>query len=324
MPRVGITHRTVYRYAAPVTFDDHRLMTRPRDSHDLRLIEATLAFSPAATLRWKHDVFGNSVAVASFADAADTLSIESRILLDHFPPEPADFAAMVEPYAETIPFAYSPEEVPDLGRTAERHYPDPERQVDAWAKRFLSPDRPTRTAALLAGMAHVIRSEFRYETRYEEGTRPPTETLARGAGACRDFALLMMEACRSLGLAARFVSGYLYDAALAESDTPVVGGGATHAWCDVYLPGAGWVEFDPTNGLVGGRNLIRVAVARDPSQAVPISGSFVGRPGDFLGLSVGVTVSVGHAGPAPRPAPAPEPAPEPGRARVTPGLSLGA
>jgi transglutaminase-like putative cysteine protease len=299
--RVAITHRTVYRYAGPVAFGEHRLMTRPRDSHDLRLVDATLSFTPAASLRWKHDVFGNSVAVASFAERADQLAIESRIVLDHYPPEPTDLEAMVEPYAETIPFAYPPEEMPDLGRMAERHYPDPDRLVDAWAKRFMSPAGPTRTAALLIGMTHVIQSEFRYEARDEEGTRPPTETLARGAGACRDFALLMMEACRSLGLAARFVSGYLYDAALADSDTPVVGGGATHAWCDVYIPGAGWVEFDPTNGLVGGRNLIRVAVARDPSQAIPISGSFNGRPGDFLGLSVEVTAAVGQRVAAPPP-----------------------
>jgi transglutaminase-like putative cysteine protease len=307
VPRVAITHRTLYRYAAPVAFGEHRLMTRPRDSHDLRLIAATLAFSPHATLRWTHDVFGNSVAHARFAEEADTLSIESRIVLDHFPTAAADVAAMVEPYAETIPFAYPAEEMPDLGRMAERHVPDPDRAVDAWAKTFLSPSGPTRTATLLMTMTEAIKADFAYEAREEEGTRPPTETLARGAGACRDLAFLMMEGCRSLGLAARFVSGYLYDEALADSDAPMVGGGATHAWCDVYVPGAGWVEFDPTNGLIGGRNLIRVAVARQPSQAVPISGSFIGKPTDFLGLTVDVSVSVGEAGGTP--APAPEPAP---------------
>jgi transglutaminase-like putative cysteine protease len=307
MPRVAITHRTAYRYAETVTFGDHRLMTRPRDSHDLRLIEATLAFSPHATLRWKHDVFGNSVAFAQFAAPAAELSIESRIVLDHFPPAPADLAAMVEPFAETIPFAYPPEEVADLGRTAERHFPDPDRAVDAWAKRFLATDGQTRTARLLEAMTHAIKADFAYEGREEEGTRPPTETLAKGSGACRDFALLMMEACRSLGLAARFVSGYLYDAALAQAEVPMVGGGATHAWCDVYVPGAGWVEFDPTNGLIGGRNLIRVAVARQPAQAIPIAGSFTGGTDAFLGLTVDVSVAVGETGETP--APAAEPAP---------------
>lgn len=296
MPRVAITHSTVYNYVSPVTFGDHRLMTRPRDSHDLRLIDATLTVDPAATLRWKHDVFGNSVAFASFQGTANRLTIVSRIVLDHFPPAPADLAAMVEPFAETIPFAYPPEEVPDLGRTAERHFPDPDRIVDAWAKKFLATDGQTRTSSLLVAMTNAIKADFRYEARDEEGTRSPTETLQKGSGACRDFALLMMEACRALGLAARFVSGYLYDAALADSDTPVIGGGATHAWCDVYVPGAGWVEFDPTNGLIGGRNLIRVAVARQPSQAIPISGSFSGQPDDFMGMNVEVTVEVGPTG----------------------------
>jgi transglutaminase-like putative cysteine protease len=109
--------------------------------------------------------------------------------------------------------------------------------------------------------------------------------------------VLLMEAVRSLGFAARFVSGYLYDEALVDSANPVVGGGFTHAWCSVYLPGAGWVEFDPTNGLIAGRNLIRVCVARTPEQAVPISGGFIGRRGDFIGMNVNVEVAVGEPEP---------------------------
>lgn len=290
MPSVSITHRTTYRYAEPVTFGEHRLMTRPRDSHDLRLVEATLAISPAASLRWKHDVFGNSVAIACFAEPAETLEIVSRIRLAHFPADPPDVAALIEPYAETHPFAYPAEEAEDLAPVLRRHDPDPERLVDTWAKRFVSASGPTRTAALLAAITRAIQAEFRYEARDAEGTQPAPETLRRGAGACRDFALLMMEACRSLGLASRFVSGYLYDAEMVDAATPVVGGGATHAWCDVYVPGAGWVEFDPTNGLIAGRNLIRVAVARTPEQAVPIVGSWTGAPASFLGLTVDVEV----------------------------------
>ena len=152
-------------------------------------------------------------------------------------------------------------------------------------------------AALLAAITRAIQAEFRYEARDAEGTQPAPETLRRGAGACRDFALLMMEACRSLGIASRFVSGYLYDAEMVDAATAVVGGGATHAWCDVYVPGAGWVEFDPTNGLIAGRNLIRVAVARTPEQAVPIAGSWTGAPASFLGLNVEVEVAVEAAAP---------------------------
>lgn len=294
MPRVQVEHTTEYRYARPVGFTQHRLMLRPRDSHDLRLREATLTLSPNADLRWAHDVFGNSVGLPEFGDArADTLRIVSHLDLEHFPAAPGDAQASLDPVAETYPFSYAAEEAPDLARLSERHYPDPEHAVDEWAHRFLAAGGPTGTMALLTAMTRAVKQEFTYQARFEEGTNAPTETLATGTGTCRDFALLMMEAVRALGLAARFVSGYLYDEALVDSADPVVGGGATHAWCSVYLPGAGWVEFDPTNGLVAGRNLIRVCVARTPEQAVPVAGGFVGSPEDFIGLGVDVQVTVG-------------------------------
>lgn len=302
MTTISIIHRTTYRYAAPVSFGPHRLMLRPRDSHDLRLRSATLAITPAASLRWKHDVFGNSVAVATFAEPADTLEIVSRITLEHFPADPPDVAALIEPYAETHPFAYPAEEAEDLAPALRRHDPDPERLVDAWAKRFVSIPGPTRTADLLVGITRAIQTRFRYEPRQAAGTRSAPETLRLGSGACRDLALLMMEACRSLGLAARFVSGYLYDAALVGAARPMVGGGASHAWCEVYVPGAGWVEFDPTNGLVAGRNLIRVAVARMPEQAVPIGGWWTGDPASYRGMEVSVETAVGEAAAAEAPA----------------------
>lgn len=295
MPVVSITHRTLYRYAGPVRFGPHRLMVRPRDSHDLRLLAATLATTPAATLRWKHDVFANSVAIATFAAAAATLEIVSRITIEHFPADAPDVAALIEPYAETHPFAYPAEEAEDLAPVLRRHDPDPERLVDNWARRFLNPAGPTRTAELLAAITRAIHAEFRYETREAAGTRPAPETLRLGSGACRDLALLMMEACRSLGLAARFVSGYLYDPAILDAAAPMQGGGTTHAWCEVYVPGAGWVEFDPTNGLVAGRNLIRVAVARTPEQAVPIGGWWIGDPASYRGMEVSVEAAIGEA-----------------------------
>jgi transglutaminase-like putative cysteine protease len=301
MTTISIIHRTTYRYAAPVSFGPHRLMLRPRDSHDLRLLSATLAITPAASLRWKHDVFGNSVAVATFAEPAATLEIVSRITLEHFPADPPDVAALIEPYAETYPFAYPAEEAGDLAPVLRRHDPDPDRLVDTWAKRFLGSSGPTRTADLLAGITRAIQAEFRYEAREAEGTQTAPQTLRSGSGACRDFALLMMEACRSLGIAARFVSGYLYDADMVDAAAPLVGGGAPHAWCDVYVPGAGWVEFDPTNGLVAGRNLIRVAVARTPEQAVPIGGSWTGPADTYRGMSVNVEVAVGEQATEPSP-----------------------
>jgi transglutaminase-like putative cysteine protease len=125
----------------------------------------------------------------------------------------------------------------------------------------------------------------------QDGVQTPAQTLTLGSGTCRDYALLMMETVRSLGVAARFVSGYLYDAALDGAAPGMVGAGYTHAWVQVYLPGSGWVEFDPTNGLVGGPNLIRVAVARDPTQAIPVQGSYTGAAGDFLDMNVEVIVT---------------------------------
>jgi transglutaminase-like putative cysteine protease len=279
MPVVTIRHTTVYRYAAPVTFGDHRLMFRPRDSHDLRLLETGLQINPPANVRWLHDVFGNSIAVASFLEPARELQLISTIRLEHFPGIALEFP--LEPYARHHPFSYSAEEVPDLGRTMERHYPDPDHRIDEWAHRFIAGPGETDTQALLVSITAAIREQFRYEAREAEGTQTPIETLDRASGTCRDFALFMMEAARTLGFAARFVSGYLYD-------DGAVGGGATHAWVQIYLPGGGWVEFDPTNALIGGQKLVRVAVTRDPSQAIPVAGTWTGAPSDFLGMTVDV------------------------------------
>ena len=282
MRTLNVNHVTVYRYAKPVRFGDHRLMFRPRDSHDMRLLATELVISPPAErIRWMHDVFGNSIAIVCFQEQASELRFESRIRLNHYGLSNPDFP--IEEYARIYPFAYSVEEIPDLGRTTERHYPDPEHKVDEWAKQFLRTDGPTETLEMLTAMNSTINESFKYKSRTARGTQSPVETLELGTGSCRDFALLMMEAARTLGFAARFVSGYLYD--------PAVGGGSTHAWVQIYLPGAGWVEFDPTNGIVGGAGLIRVAVARDPAQAVPLGGEWFGEATDFLGMTVEVTVT---------------------------------
>jgi transglutaminase-like putative cysteine protease len=146
----------------------------------------------------------------------------------------------------------------------------------------------TETGKLLMTLCYAIHESFVYSRRTESGTQPPLMTLHLRRGTCRDFALFMMEAVRSLGFAARFVTGYVY---VPNRDSgSVVGGGSTHAWCQVYLPGAGWVEFDPTNGIVGNRDLIRVAVARHPGQAIPLSGSYCGSASSFLGMTVEVKV----------------------------------
>lgn len=290
MTILNVRHKTTYTYNSPVTFGDHRLMSRPRDSHDLRLIDTTLVITPPASgLRWIHDVFGNSIAIASFSQPAQELVIESAFRAEHYPVAPQ--AIMVEPYAEKLPFSYSAEDTADLGRTKERHYPDPEHKVDAWAKGMLEHVAEARTLDLLMAMTTGIKEQFRYAARDAEGVQTPVETLQLGSGSCRDFAVFMMEAVRSLGFAARFVSGYLYDEKLIGAGGGMVGGGATHAWLQVFLPGAGWVEFDPTNALAGGRNLIRVAVAGDAAQAIPLAGSFQGPADAFVSMNVEVTVT---------------------------------
>jgi transglutaminase-like putative cysteine protease len=313
MPRLTVFHETLYRYSQPVRFGEHRLMFRPRDSHDLRLVDTALVISPPAQVHWLHDVFSNSIAIARFHTEAQELRFESRIEIDHYGQADPDFP--LEPYAQHYPFSYASEEVADLGRTIERNYPDPDRQVDLWARAVVGSGGPVETQALLSRMTRQISLDITYEQRFTVGVQTPAETLALGRGTCRDLALLMMEACRSLGFAARFVSGYLHDPSLDlqgggagdgmgtavpalqvdnAADRPssaVRGAGDTHAWVQIYLPGAGWVEFDPTNGLVGGANLIRVAVARDPAQAIPLQGSYYGPPEAFLDMAVEVKVS---------------------------------
>jgi transglutaminase-like putative cysteine protease len=289
MRRLSVRHVTNYKYSKPVILGDHRLMLRPRDSHDLRLLAATLTTTPTpSSLRWLHDVFGNSVAIASFNQPSAELSFESVLDLEHF--ENSEPDCPIEAYAETYPFSYSAEEIPDLNRLMERHYPDPNHQVDFWAKRFVNGERRKNTLAMLTEITQSIRAEFQYAVRFTQGCQTPVDTLSLRRGSCRDFALLMIEGVRALGLAARFVSGYIYVPS-ADRGAGTLGGGATHAWVQVYLPGAGWMEFDPTNGIVGNRDLIRVAVARDPTQAVPISGAWTGFPGDFLGMEVSVSVT---------------------------------
>jgi transglutaminase-like putative cysteine protease len=288
MPVLTVRHVTTYRYKQPVAFGEHRMMLRPRDSYDQKLLDTRLVITPEPLdTRWVHDVFGNCVAIARFAGRAAELRFESVIRLDHSPTNALDF--QIEEYAERYPFAYGADEMPDLLRSIERQYLDPEHEIDQWARQFLRHDGRTDTTEMLAAMTHAIRQNLTYVAREESGIQDPVRTLRLGSGSCRDFTVLMMEAVRSLGLAAHFVSGYLYVPEGRSNGR--IGGGATHAWLRVYLPGAGWVEFDPTNGIVGSHNLIRVAVVRDPRQAVPVSGTWTGFPSDALGMTVEVQVT---------------------------------
>jgi transglutaminase-like putative cysteine protease len=294
MPRVSIRHLTAYRYRNPVALGEHRMMLRPRESCDQRLVSAALAITPEpSSLHNVHDLFGNGVSIARFVGRTDRLTVESRVTLDHEPQAPVALAS--EPW----PVAYSPDDLPDLRPSIELRHADPAGELAGWARRFVGGARRTRLAALLGDMTQAIHGEFAYVTRLSGAPQPPLETLALRTGSCRDFAVLMIEAARSLGFAARFVSGYVHSTSADRSRT---GGGHTHAWVAVYLPDVGWVDFDPTNGSVGAVGLIRLVVARDPTQALPLHGTWAGLPADYLGMDVEVEVSA-EPGAGSQPAP---------------------
>lgn len=287
--RYEIVHTTVYSYSRPVTFGEHKVIFRPRDSHDLRVLATDLHVSPHARVRMIQDPHSNSVALVQPIGPATELRIVCSFKIEHA--HTNNLELPLSPSAELFPFAYSVDERFDLENYLRPQYDDPGGHLTAWARQFIRTDGLTATRNMLVMMNQFIRDNFNYASREEEGTQTPQETLKRNAGSCRDFALLMMEAVRRLGIASRFVSGYLYDPALDGKEAAgTVGAGATHAWLQAYLPGAGWVPFDPTNNLLGGTQLIRVGVARDPSQAAPISGSWFGEPDVYLGMKVNVEV----------------------------------
>ncbi len=286
MSFLAIRHVTVYRYSRPVGLGEHRMMFRPREGHDLRLLTSNLEITPApSSIRWLHDVFDNSVAVATFDGSTNELRFDSTVTLEQVETPLPDY--QLEEYSQTYPFRYSEDDLPNLGRALVHHYPSED--VQSWAEQFLDSRGSTGTMDLLRSMTLGIRRDFIYTRRSEKGVQSPSETLKTRRGSCRDFAVLMMEAVRSLGLAARFVSGYIY--APNRDGGRTVGGGATHAWMQTYLPGAGWIDFDPTNSIVGNRNLIRVAVAWDPKQVLPLWGTFVGPASSFLSMDVTVSVT---------------------------------
>jgi transglutaminase-like putative cysteine protease len=276
-----ISHTTTYRYREPVRLGPHRLMLRPRESRELLLTSHFLNVEPDATVTWAHDVFGNAIATATMRSTTDHLVIDSvaDLQLDVAPWPVFDIAASAASY----PFFYARDEWIDLGALALPQYTDRAGRLRDWARGFVR-STPTDTLALLKDLSIGVAETIRYQSRDDEGTQTPVATLDRGWGSCRDLAVLFIEAARSLGFGARIVSGYLYNPERAAEI------GSTHAWAEVFVPGAGWITFDPTNRGVGGFNLIPVAVARDIRQTVPVSGSFVGATDGFSSMSVKVVV----------------------------------
>ena len=314
MSRYSIRHLTSYRYARTVQLGPHRLMVRPTDSHDLRLENATLSLTPHAEVRWAHDVFGNSIATVRFPEPTDRLVIESRLDVTRYPRDDAQIE--IEARARLYPFVYAPDDRVNLGPFLDCRYGACAPAVLGWAQEIVHPGMDTLQA--LRDLNAAIRAGFAYSQRFVSGVQTPTETLSLRSGACRDFATLFIEAARALGFGARFVTGYLYDPALDRGGAGgMVGAGATHAWAEVYLPGPGWVEFAPTNGLIESPSLLRVGVATAAEQAVPVNGSFTGFPDDVAEVEISVQVTALSAAGEPLAAPPPKSA-------LTPPLQTGA
>lgn len=281
MQRYKILHRTYYNFSGLVQLQPHTLRLRPREGHELRIESSSLDITPPATLRWHRDAEDNSVATASFDTPARQLVIESEAIIQQFNEAPLDF--LVADYAVHYPFAYTPEDrvllAPYLNG-APSAANDP---LTLWVANVWQPGEAIQTYALLQRLCTRIHQTLTYQLREEPGVQTAAETLARGSGSCRDSANLFMQAARRLGLAARFVSGYLH------APPSTVNYGATHAWAEVFLPGAGWKGFDPSTGEIVGSDHIAVAVARLPESVPPVSGAFVGPPGASLEVGVWVT-----------------------------------
>jgi len=280
--KLRIQHRTTYRYAEPVSLGPHRVMVRPREGHDLHIESSILTIRPAHSVHWFRDVNGNSIALVDFTEKDKELMIYSELVLNHYDSHPLDFR--VEPYALHYPFVYDPWTLPELTAFTHLVFPTDAERVRNWLGQFWEPGKLVETVSLLKKLNLFIHETFKYMRRDEFGVQRPSKTLDKNSGSCRDFATLFIEACRSWGLAARFVSGYML------SEASEAGRGSTHAWAEVYLPGAGWKGFDPTSGSVAGSQHVVVAVSRHPEAATPISGSFVGVPTAFLGIEVDVKV----------------------------------
>lgn len=284
MERFQISHHTRYTYSTPVTLGPQTLRLRPRGGHDLRIIKSSLVLTPEARLNWARDVYGNSVATAHFDQPTTELAIISEVSVEHYDIAPLDF--FVDDRAVNFPFLQLPGERIELMPYLTPSYLNDVSDVASWTRRFWQPGQIIETYVLLDTMNRAIASDFTYRQREEPGVQRPSLTLNTQSGSCRDFAALLIEACRFLGLPARFVSGYA-----STEDIPAALG-ATHAWTEIYLPGVGWKGFDSTSGGVVGPRHIAVAVGRDPESLPPISGTFYTDPGQIVESDMVVSVRV--------------------------------
>jgi len=266
--RLRIKHLTTYEYTAAVELLQHKLLLRPREGHDIRIESSRLQISPSHRIQWHRDVNDNCVAIVDFLEPDARITFLSEVLIEHYEESPLDF--LIEPSAARFPFHYNPAESTDLRPYEMPVFPADSASIDDWIVPLWPGRENTDTYGLLDRINKSIAETITYQIREEPGVQSPAETLAKKSGSCRDMATLFIEACRRIGLAARFVSGYLH-APISEA-----GHGATHAWSEIYLPGAGWKGFDSTIGEVTGNCHIAVAVNRHPEAVPPVAGAFIG------------------------------------------------
>lgn len=281
MKTLRILHATDYHYHSPVAFGTHRAMIRPREGHNLHIKDARLEIQPAGKVRWIRDISDNSIAILTFDKPSDRLSVHSEVTVEIYNDDPLE--CLVEPSAKSFPFEYSADEQLEIIPCRLSGHPaDAPAVLDWLAERIYKPGDLANTFDLLKNLNSAIFSGFTYAWRDEPGVQSPGRTLELGSGSCRDYAVFFMEAARHLGLAARFVTGYIL---LGEGNH-----GATHAWVEVYIPGTGWRGFDPTNDKLAGLEHVTVAVARDAHKASPLSGTWSGPSDAFQKLEVSVQV----------------------------------
>ena len=280
MKRIRITHKTEYHYHTPVRFGPHEAMLRPREGHDVHIESSLLMVEPKADVRWLRDIYGNSITVLSFAEPARKLSLFSEVNVDHYDDNPLDF--VIAPSGRSYPFQYASNEQVELIPYRLPSYPYDGPGVQSWLSDLYSPGQVMSTFELLSKLNTRIYESFKYARREEAGVQLPCQTITLGTGSCRDYAVLMMEAARHWGFGARFVTGYIMMGAGQH--------GATHAWTEIYIPGAGWRGFDPTNNKFAGSEHVSVAVAREHEKASPLSGTWEGPADAFDRMEVSVRV----------------------------------
>ncbi len=283
MKRYKIIHQTEYCFSSDAQLLPHTLRLRPREGHELHIESSVLDIYPVATLRWHRDVEGNSVASATFSGNTQHLVIKSEVIIQQYDQSPHDF--LIADYAVNYPFIYKEEDKVLLSPYMSSFSSGENNRFAGWMDELWKSDEKIQTFALLLRLNQRIYQFLNYRKREEGGVQTPEQTLSWGSGSCRDAAFLFMAAARKLGFAARFVSGYLYSDYTATEQGP---SGSTHAWAEVFIPGAGWKGFDPTIGNIVGVEHIAVAVARLPESVPPIAGSFNGTPGAKMIVNVWV------------------------------------